>query len=112
MWRGCPFDELRAGSGPRRVGADRTTAYEDSGHHGDGNPHSWVARIKQKIPAPSEIDIAVVGVCPSSRPGLSDFEPVAAIREVRMACHHSHVADGKVVLASKVGAKMFIRDSP
>jgi len=29
-----------------------------------------------------------------------------------MACHHGHVADSKVVLTSKVGAKMFIRNSP
>jgi hypothetical protein len=71
-----------------------------------------VPRIKQKIPAFDEIDIAVVGVCPSSRPGLSDCEPVPAISEVLMACHHSHVANGKVVLTSKVLAKMFIWNSP
>jgi len=29
-----------------------------------------------------------------------------------MTCDHSHVADSEVVLASKVGAKMFIRNSP
>ena len=29
-----------------------------------------------------------------------------------MTCHHSHVADSKVVFASKVGAKMFVRNSP
>ena len=29
-----------------------------------------------------------------------------------MACHHSHAANGKVVLTSKVSAKMFIRNSP
>jgi hypothetical protein len=28
-----------------------------------------------------------------------------------MTCDHSHVADGEVVLASKVGVKMFIRNS-
>jgi hypothetical protein len=71
-----------------------------------------VPHIKQKIPAFDEIDIAVVGICPSSRPGLSDFEPVATIPEVRMACLHSHVADGKVVLTSEVRAKMVIRNSP
>jgi hypothetical protein len=79
-----------------------------SRHHGYRNPHSWVPRIKQKIPAFDGIDIAVVGVCPSSRPGLSDCEPVAAIREMLMACHHSHAANGKVVLTSKVRVKMFI----
>jgi hypothetical protein len=115
MWRGLPFDKLRAGSRPGRVSADRATAHEglnSSGHHGDSDPHSWVPRIKQKIPALDEIDIAVVGVGPSSRPGLSDFESVPAVPKARMACHHSHVADSKVVLASKVGAKMFIRNSP
>jgi len=79
-----------------------------SRHHGYRNPHSRVPHIRQKIPAFDEIDIAVVGVCPSSRPGLSDFEPVAAIGEVRMACQHSHAANGKVVLTSKVRVKMFI----
>ena len=79
-----------------------------SRYHGYRNPHSRVPHIRQKIPASDEIDIAVVGVCPSSRPGLSDFEPVATIREVRMACHHIHAANGKVVLTSKVRAKMFI----
>jgi len=79
-----------------------------SRRHGYRNPNSRVPRIKQKIPAFDEIDIAVVGVCPSSRPGLSDCEPVPAISEVLMACHHSHVANGKVVLTSKVLAKMFI----
>jgi hypothetical protein len=79
-----------------------------SWHHGYRNPHFRVAHIKQKIPAFDEIDIAVVGVCPSSRPGLADCEPVATIREVLMACHHSHTANGKVVLTSKVRAKMLI----
>jgi hypothetical protein len=76
------------------------------------DPYSRVPRIKQKIPAFDEVDIAVVGVCPSSRPGLPDFEPVAAVREVRVACHHGHVADSKVVLASKVRVKVFIGDVP
>jgi len=79
-----------------------------SRQHGYRNPHSRVPHIKQKIPAFDEIDIAVVAVSPSSRPGLSDFEPVAAIPEVRMACHHSHAANGKVVLTSEVRVKMFI----
>lgn len=65
-------------------------------------------RIKQKISTFDKIDIAVVSVGPSSRPGLSDFEPVAAICEMLVACHHSDVANGKVVLAPKVCAKMFI----
>ena len=79
-----------------------------SRHHGNCNPHSRVPHIKQKIPAFDGIDVAVIGIGPSSRPGLSDFEPVAAIREARMACHHSHAANGKVVLTSKVRVKMFI----
>jgi hypothetical protein len=83
-----------------------------SGHHGDSDPYSRVPRIKQEIPAPNEIDIAVVGVGPSSRPGLPDFESVPAVGEAGMTCHHGHVADSKVVLASKVGAKMVIRNSP
>jgi hypothetical protein len=76
--------------------------------HAYRDPHSRVPRIKQKIPAFDEIDIAVVGVCPSSRPGLSDFEAVATIAEVRMACDHSHVANGEVVLTSEVRAKMVV----
>ena len=79
-----------------------------SRHHSYRNPHSRVPSIKQKIPAFDEIDIAVVGIGPSSRPGLSDLEPVATIREVRMACHHTHVANRKVVLTSKVRVKMVI----
>ena len=79
-----------------------------SRRHGYRNPHSRVPHIRQKILASDEIDIAVVGVCPSSRPGLSNFEPVAAIREVRMARYHSHAPNGKVVLTSKVRVKMFI----
>ncbi len=54
----------------------------------------------------------MVGVCPSSRPGLPDFEPVAAVREVRVACHHGQVADSKVVLTSKVRVKVFIGNMP
>jgi hypothetical protein len=76
--------------------------------HAYRDPHSRVPRIKQKIPAFDEIDIAVVGVCPSSRPGLSDFEAVATIAEVRMACLHGHVADSEVVLTSEVRAKMVV----
>ena len=104
MWRGC--------SRSRRVTANRATSLYGvnvfSRHHGYSNPHSRVSCIKQKILAFDEIVLGVVGVGPSSRPGLSDFEPVAAIREVRMACHHSHAANGEVVLTSKVRVKMFI----
>jgi hypothetical protein len=50
----------------------------------------------------------MVRVRPSSRPGLSNFELVAAVPKMRMARHHSHVANCKVVLTSKVCAKMFI----
>jgi hypothetical protein len=50
----------------------------------------------------------MVRVCPSSRPGLSDFELVAAVPKMRMARNHNHVANGKVVLTSKVCPKMFI----
>jgi hypothetical protein len=54
----------------------------------------------------------VVGVRPSSRPGLPDFEPVAAVREVRVAFHHGHVADSKVMLTSKVCVKVFVGNVP
>lgn len=114
MWRGRPFGKLRTGSRPRRVSAD-APLYENSicsGHYGDSDPRSWVPRIKQEIPAVNEIDIAMVGVGPSSRPGLPDFESVPAIREARMTRHHSYVADSKVVLASKMGTKMFVRNLP
>ena len=43
---------------------------------------------------------------------MPDFESVPTVPKARMACHHGHVADRKVVLTSKVGAKMFIRNSP
>jgi hypothetical protein len=93
------------------VSTARAAAYSinySSGYYGNRNPHSRVPWIKQKIAAFDEIDIAMVGVCPSSRPGLSDFEMVAAVPKMRMARHHSQVAHGKVVLTSKVRPKMFI----
>jgi hypothetical protein len=54
----------------------------------------------------------VVSVCPSRRPGLPDFEPVAAVCEARVAGHHGYVADSKVVLTSKVRVKMFVGNVP
>jgi len=66
--------------------------------------------IEDEIFSIDEIDVTVIGVGPSNRPRVDDFEPVSAILEAGLAPDDFRVPDGKGVLAAKAGAEFLVRD--
>jgi hypothetical protein len=68
-------------------------------------------QIKQKVSAIDKVDVAVVVVRPSMRPGVHNFKVIAAVTEVRPASDNRHVTDGEMVIVAKMLAEMFIVDA-
>ena len=79
--------------------------------YGHCDANAGVAYIEQEISAVDVIDVSVIGVSPATRPGLRDFEAIAAIGKVRPAFDHINVTDGEMMFASEVGAEMFVGDA-
>src|SRR5713226_2799772 len=66
--------------------------------------------IEEEILSIDVIDETVIGVGPSDRPNVNDFEPKAAILEAGLPPDDLWMPNDKGVLAAKAGAEFCVRD--
>ncbi len=65
-------------------------------------------QVKQEVSTIDEVDVAVVGVGPTVRPRIHDFEVISAVGEVRTPADNGHMPDGEVMIVSEMRAKVRI----
>ena len=70
-----------------------------------------MAQINQVILTIDEVDEEVVVIAPTDRPCFHKSEGIAAVLKARLAINHLRMPDVEVMLASKVGVEVSIRDS-
>ena len=79
--------------------------------HGHRYANSRMSHIEQIVSAVDKVDIAVVGVSPSTGPGLRNLKVVAAVRKSRTALYDLDVTDREVMFMPEVSTKMLVRNT-
>ena len=100
-------------SGARRMHgrAPRTNVNLSLRKHGHRYANSRMSHIEQIVSAVDKIDVAVVGVSPSTGPRLRNLKVVAAVRKSRTALYDLDVTDREVMFMPEVSTKMLVRNT-
>jgi hypothetical protein len=80
--------------------------------YGEGNSDAGMRQVEKVVSTVHEVDIAVIFVRPSVRPGIHNFEIVAAIAKMGMPSDDRYAPDCEMMIVPKMSVKMGIIYAP